>query len=153
MSSKNNCIDLAKEFGDRFLVETDEGYVVYWGDPEPPPERHELRVMCRHGMIAPYGRNRLVASTSRKTAAKALAGLACTKVMVVGDDTEAVFNLVDFEAVAAIMRPHPNTRPTQKERALRFAKSLGRNLQLGLKRRNAAAKARRAKKLAGQSAC
>ncbi|RIK73115.1 MAG: hypothetical protein DCC68_25430 [Planctomycetota bacterium] len=150
MAAKQTLIDLAERFGDRFLVGPESSHVLYWGEPEPSPEPHELRIECENGYIVPKCGDRLVAVTSRRKAAAALTALACVQVGARDGETRAAFRVDDFDAVAAIMRPYPKTRLTQKERAARFARRIGRGMVQEHERQLAKFRARRAARLAGE---
>ncbi len=94
------CIDLKRQFGRRYRVRCEEGKARI-SDP------WLAVVECRHGHIYPHGGDQLGAATLRRgPVAKRLAALECTEVVADADDgVNVVFDIADFAAVAAVMKP------------------------------------------------
>jgi hypothetical protein len=78
-----------------------------------------LLLLCRHGHIYLHGPRTLGAATNnRGSIATRLAALPCVQVMQEGDDgINAIFDVADFKAVAAIMRPRTQRQLSAEHKA------------------------------------
>lgn len=115
------CIDLHDRFGDVFQVARDPA-------AESRVDPWSLVLLCRHGVIYPYGTSRLAAELDgHPCLARRLAALPGVSVIQDGDrERTFLFGLQQFDAVAAIIRPRRRRRlpPEQhaacRERLARF---------------------------------
>ena len=115
------CIDLKEKFGDHYQVSYDESYEAERGHAGRLHDPWLLTIPCRHGHIYPHGGNYLGASTTnRGPVANRLAALPFVRLVQDGDDgVNVVFDVDDFEAVAAIMKPKRRRQLTTEQRAER----------------------------------
>ena len=114
------CLDLKALFGERYRVLRDKSsYQAEYGENAYRPDPWLWIIPCRQGEIFPHGGNLLAASTKRRGLKSGeLKRLACCRVHQDGDDgVTVVFNLADFETVAAIMEPKRRLRWSAAQRA------------------------------------
>jgi hypothetical protein len=113
------CINLRATFGDRFRVRYEESYYVQRGAFRPRGEDPWLQIIpCDFGHIGPWGGSTLAACTNgRGPTVTRLTALACVKVAQNGTDgVNVLFDVADFEQVAAIMRPKRRRKVSEAER-------------------------------------
>ena len=101
------CINLRETFGDRFRVRFEESYYAQYGRHARVDDPWLQLIPCDFGHISPWGGSKLAAcTTGRGAIAKRLVKLACTTVVQDGvDGVNVTFDMVDFDQVAAVMRP------------------------------------------------
>ena len=118
-----NCIDLKEHFGDHYRTFYEDSYAAERGDKGRTHDPWLLTVACRHGHIYPHGGTMLGASTnSRGPIANRLAAPPCVRVVQEGDDgVNVVFDVGDFDQVAAVMRPRRRRKLTPEQRTERLA--------------------------------
>ena len=112
------CIDLKREFGDRFKVVYEESYQAERGDHGRAEDPWLMVVLCLHGEIYPYGDDQLVASTKVAGGiARTLKALPFVTTHKDGSDGADVLFPVDrFEEIAAIMKPKRRRQVSDAER-------------------------------------
>lgn len=103
-------IDLRAEFGHRWRIGLDEAAAGRWKDP------WYFLILCRYGVIVPWGGDRLGASTASAhrvgPIAKRLLRLPNVEAVHDGDDgATVVFHRRDLRAVAALLKPRRARRP------------------------------------------
>ncbi len=112
------CVNLKDRFGRRFKVEYEESYY-------DERTKHTLEdpwlmiVPCRYGHIFPHGGSLLAASVDgHPNVAGVLRRLRCCQVHQDGDFGEltVVFDVADFDKVAAIMKPRRRRQVSEEER-------------------------------------
>ncbi len=113
------CIDLEQQFGHRFRVEYGPSYYAQYGERARVNDPWLKIIPCRNGHIYPHGGKLLAASTNnRGPVAKRLMALPCTTVWQDGDDGVTVlFDVADFDKVAALMHPRRRRTATPRMRA------------------------------------
>ena len=114
------CIDLFEQFGNRYRVEQEPaGEIVRRRGRAVDPWL--LVIPCKHGHIYPHGGRFLGASTNhRGPVADRLEKLPCVRVVQNGEDgINVVFDIDDFDQVAAIMRPRRRRRLSPEQLAER----------------------------------
>ena len=109
------CVDLRKRFGKTYRIINDES-------AQGPRDRDPwvATIPCTKGHIYPQGGARLAAFRERGPTAQRLKRLPCVQVQCDGDDGVAVvFDVADFDAVAAIMKPRRrrSLSPEQRQAA------------------------------------
>lgn len=112
------CINLLAEFGDRFQIVFDEAY-------EPrhvPRDRLDpwfMQLPCQRGCIVPWGGETLAAEVeARPITARRLAACGVCDLCRDGDNEQTyLFELADFETVAAILRPRRRRQVSYSQRA------------------------------------
>jgi len=122
------CVDLRERFGDRLKVEYEEGHRAEYG-PRARTDDPWLQVVpSRNGDIYPHGGDELAAYCERPGIGKRLAALDCVRVHQHGDrEITVVFDVADFDRVAAVLKPRkrrrlsPEQRAASAERLKRFA--------------------------------
>lgn len=112
------CINLKSRFGTVYKIDREPGH----GSKTQDAWLWQIR--CRRGHIAPWGGSKLVACTDRRgQIAGKLAALPCVQVVQEGDDgTNAVFDVADFDAVAAVMLPYRRRKLSAEQRAAMAAR-------------------------------
>ena len=125
------CIDLKEHFGDLYRVVYEESYQAERGHNGRAHDPWLLTIPCRHGHIYPHGGTQLGASTNTLgPIANRLAALPGVRVVQDGDDgVNIVFDVGDFDQVAAVMQPKRRRRLTPEQRAERSERLL--KYQLG----------------------
>ena len=110
------CINLNERFGDRYKIGWDPAY-----DPRHRPrdklDPWMMLLLCERAVIYPWGGSLLaVEVVGRRPTAKRLAALNLKQVQ--DGDTEAafVFDIMQLEAVAALVKPRRRRRVSEKER-------------------------------------
>ena len=101
------CINLRRKYGGQFKVVYEESYKADRGDGGRVEAPWLMQLLCKYGHIYPHGGQMLGVATNRRGGiGHRLAALPCVKVTQDGDDgLNAIFNVADFETVAAIARP------------------------------------------------
>jgi hypothetical protein len=122
-----SCIDLKLHFGGRLRVIHDDSYLADHGKHGRVCDPWLQLIPCRNGHIYPHGGVLLGASTNnRGPIARALAALPGVLVVQDGNDgINVVFPVVEFEAVAAILKPR-RRRILSPERAAELTERLRR---------------------------
>ncbi len=117
-SNRTDCIDLRQRFGKEYRIGRDPTYYVDTGPHANRSSPWLLTIPCRHGHISPHGGTTLAASTDRRGAiARRLMLLSCCEVYQDGTDGVTVlFDLADFDEVAAIMQPRRRRRLSEAQR-------------------------------------
>jgi hypothetical protein len=114
--SAEGCLDLAACLGHRYLIRYEESYLVQKIQADAP----WLKIIpCRYGHIFPHGGTVLAASVDgRPKIAGTLRRLPCCRVHQDGDFGEltVIFDFVDFDQVAKIMRPHRRPQISEDQR-------------------------------------
>ncbi len=123
------CLNLRETFGDRYRIDYEPSY---WAT-------HQIRgkedpwlmvIPCRNGHIFPHGGDLLAVATDpgHTQLAGMIRRLDCCEVVQDGDgEVNAVFNVKDFDKVAAVMRPHRRQKWSE-ERRQQSRECLARNL-------------------------
>jgi hypothetical protein len=113
-----NCIDLKAKFSKRYRIVSEDGNARntdpwLWTMP------------CKHGHIYPHGGERLGAATDKRgPLIRKLASIPSAVVEQLGDDGANIsFDVADFKAVAAIMRPKRRRQLTAEQKAKLLASS------------------------------
>jgi len=116
--SETECIDLGERFGQEYKIGHDSAYNVDYGPHARRQDPWLLTILCRHGHIYPHGGTTLAASTNLRGAiAHRLMLLPCCEVQQDGSDGVTVlFDLADFEEVAAIIQPRRRRRLKEAQR-------------------------------------
>lgn len=106
-------IDLRAEFGHRWQIGLDEAAAGRWKDP------WHFLILCRYGVIAPWGGDLLGASTHHGgTIARRLLRLTHVEPVLDGDDgATVVFHRRYLRAVAAVLKPRRARRPNPAQLA------------------------------------
>jgi len=101
------CINLEKQFGDRFKVTYEETYFAQYGPKVRTEDPHFMVLLCQHGHVYPHGGETLAVSTNRRgSVATRLAELDCITVLQDGSDgVNVTFHIDDFDQVGTIMKP------------------------------------------------
>lgn len=113
------CIDLKAAFGERFRIAYEESFYA----EHKTTRSHDpwLCILpCPQGHIFPWGGTTLAASTNNRRGSNALRRLPCVTIEQdegQGGGVTALFDLADFEAVAAVMRPRKRVRLSAERRA------------------------------------
>lgn len=112
------CIDLKERYGDKYRIGYDPAYFAEHGDRGRTHDPWLLTIPCRSGHIFPHGGEMLAASVDgHPNIAFALRKLGL-KVHQAGTDGQTLlFHVVQFKAVAKIMRPHRKRQWTDAQRA------------------------------------
>ena len=112
------CINLKREFGDRFKVAYEESYAAERGNHARAEDPWLMVILCQHGEIYPYGDDLLVASTKKAgSIARTLKALPYVSLYREGFcGSDLIFPLDQFEAVAAIMKPRKRRRLSEAAR-------------------------------------
>jgi hypothetical protein len=129
-SAPPECVDLRKQFGTEFRIARDPAFPT---EHKRDHGKHPwlFTIPCEHGEIFPHGGATLAAWTDRRGGiARALMGLPCCRLQQDGDYLDGVtvlFEVADFDQVAAIIKPRRRRRLTYEQRkaaAERLAKNL-----------------------------
>lgn len=113
------CIDLKRQFGQRYQITCEESYDAERGERARGHDPWLLTIPCRFGHIYPHGGKLLGASTNcRGPVANRLAALPGVRVVQVGHDgINVVFHVNHFAQVAKIIRPRCRRSLSPKKRA------------------------------------
>ena len=116
--SETNCIDLRQRFGHEYKIGHDSAYNADYGPHARRQDPWLLTILCRHGHIYPHGGTTLAASTNcRGAIARRLMLLSRCEVQQDGEDGVTVlFDLADFDQVAAIILPRRRRRLNEAQR-------------------------------------
>lgn len=114
-----DCIDLKERFGDRFRVTYEDSYYAQYGPNARTEDPWYMVIPCKWGHVYPAGPDTLAASVDGypRIAAR-LKRLRCCRVHQDGDFGEltVLFDVVDFDKVAKIIRPHRKRRWTEEQK-------------------------------------
>ena len=116
-----NCVNLQERFGKRYRITFDPAY-----SPKHVPhdklDPWAMLIPCQRGIIYSHGGDLLTVEVEgRRVTANRLRQLDCTTTCQEGDSFLAVtFHAVDFDEVAAIMKPRRRRQVSEAER-LRLA--------------------------------
>lgn len=115
------CVNLMNSFGNHYKIKYEESYVAERGEQGRVEDAWLLTIPCKHGEIYPHGGQLLGASTNnRGPIANHLAALSVVRIVQDGDDgVNAVFDVDDFDQVAAVMRPKRRRKLSDEQRAER----------------------------------
>jgi hypothetical protein len=108
----NTCIDLRERFGHKYRIVSEDG-------TRRNTDAWLWQVICANGHLYPHGGDRLGAATNRRgpLIGKLLA-VPSARLEQLGDDGANVsFDVSDFRAMAAIMRPRRRRQLTPEQRA------------------------------------
>jgi len=116
-----SCINLNERFGDRYRLDLDPAFYEEYGRNARIRDPWYWRICCQHGHVYPHGGTRLGASSNcRGPIANSLAALSCVRVVQDGDDgINVVFDVSDFDQVAAILKPRRRRRLSPEQVAER----------------------------------
>jgi hypothetical protein len=103
------CVNLNERFGQDYRVQHEDPREKRLGN-----DPWLCIIPCTHGNLYVHGNELLGAATNKRgPVAKRLAALPCVRVVQDGDDgVNVVFNVHDFPAVAAVMKPKRRRRLT-----------------------------------------
>lgn len=112
------CLNLKEQFGQRFKIEYAESYHADCGVRARLENPWLMILYCRNGHICPWGGSTLAACTKGNgPVANRLRKLPCTTVAQDGDDgVNALFDVADFDKVAAIMHPKRRKRLSESQK-------------------------------------
>lgn len=109
------CIDLQQRYRSKYRIRHEDDR-----ETRLPHDPWLLVIDCQHdGEIYPHGGDMLGAATGgRGSVAKRLAALPCVRVVQDGSDgINVIFDVDDFPAVAAVMKPRRRRRLSPEHRA------------------------------------
>ena len=117
----SNYIDLKERFGSRYRVTYEPSYAAERGERGRRHDSWLQTIPCQHGHIYPHGGELLGASTNhRGRVANRLAALPCVRIVQDGDDgVNVVFDVAEFETIAAVMKPRHRRRLSPEQVAAR----------------------------------
>ena len=116
-----DCVNLKREFGNRYRVGYEESYYAEHGTDARKEDPWLVIIPCRNGEIYPWGGRNLAAGTNRTgPVANKLKALPFTTVAQDGDDgANIVFDVMPFEEVTRIMKPRKRRRLSALEKETR----------------------------------
>lgn len=112
------CINLRDRFGDRYRIAFEPCYR-HKGVPREKLDPCMMVIPCRAGEIYPHGGDQLVVEINghRRIRGK-LSRLSCCRLHQDGDDCGSfLFDVADFDEVAAIVKPYRRPRLSPQQRA------------------------------------
>ncbi len=115
--SPMECVNLKKRFGQRFKIEYEESYYTE-RTKQTIEDPWLMQIHCKYGHIFPHGGSLLAASVDGHiNVAGVLRRLRCCRVHQDGDFGEltALFDVADFDKVAAIMHPRRRRQVSEAE--------------------------------------
>jgi hypothetical protein len=101
-----DCLNLKKEFGDKYRVVYEESYYAEYGPHARVEDPWLMIIPCRNGHICPWGGRFLAACTNNLgPVANPLMALPFARTSQIGDGANIHFDAEHFEEVARIMKP------------------------------------------------
>lgn len=118
VGSVPDCIDLEKEFGQRWRIQYEESYYAQYGDHARVNDPWLKTILCKHGHIFPWGGRKLAAATNNAgPIARKLAKLPGVTVAQDGcDGVTVLFDMADIAQIAALMQPRRRRRLSESRR-------------------------------------
>ncbi len=112
------CVDLRAMLGDRFRCEFEESYYAELPEYRSVEACWLTIIPCRYGHISPQGERTLAAYSGSRLKRLELAALDCVELYVEGDhELTVIFDVADFDRVAAVMEPRRRRRLSPEQRA------------------------------------
>lgn len=112
------CINLLKLFGDQFKIVFDQAYDARHV-PRDKLDPWYMQIACERGLVVPWGETTLAAEVEgRPITARRLAASGVCELYRNGDSGQTfLFDVADFETVAAIMHPRRRRQISLAQRA------------------------------------